>query len=116
MTRRGNARSSPAHWDVRRQFVDGALLSSSDLRGEIVRENHLRAIHVTGVHDTWGVALGFAVVTSTAGRTVLVGAGMAYDACGREIYSAHNVILPFPDPPAGMTSPRWLACPRCLCL
>ena len=34
-------------------------------------------------------ALGMNVVTSTTGRSVLVGAGMAYDACGREIYSWH---------------------------
>ena len=94
------ARKAPG-WSTRRQFVDGTLLTSSDLQRDAEREESLRALHVRGVHDTWGIALGMRVWVSAARDRVLVGPGVAYNARGEAIYVAHSTVLLVPVRAAG---------------
>jgi hypothetical protein len=81
------------------RFATGALLAAADLRDEHGARAAARASHVRGVHDTWGVALGYAV--GAAGHWVVVGPGVAYDCHGAELVLARAVALQPPEPEDG---------------
>ena len=71
---------------VRLRHYQGQRLQAGDLQDEYDNLTWLRGLHVVGLHDTWGIALGFAVqLGPAAGNSVLVGPGLAYDYRGREI-------------------------------
>src|SRR5690348_14286372 len=64
----------------------GQHLQVADLQDEYDNLTWLRGLHVLGLHDTWGIALGFSVqLGPKKSNTVLVGPGLAYDCRGREI-------------------------------
>jgi hypothetical protein len=98
-------RSGPGE---RVRVLRGDLLTARDLAADREGESRLRALHVRAVHDSWGIALGFYPVTSDAGDAILVGPGLAYDACGREIVLEHPTVLDRPTTapvvPAGRVS------------
>jgi hypothetical protein len=75
---------------------DGERLTAGDLTEGSAYESWLRALHVRAVHDTWGVAVGFALPMPLP-TGIFVGPGVAYDACGHELVLTHPVILPLPD-------------------
>lgn len=71
---------------VRLRHYQGQRLIAGDLQDEYDNLSWLRGLHVVGLHDTWGIALGYAVQPGPAeSNTVLVGPGLAYDCRGREI-------------------------------
>lgn len=82
------------------QFHQRRLLRADDLQGISAHEDQLRALHVTSVHNTWGVARGLDVwVSAENGQPVVrVSAGMAYDRYGRTILSTRTEALDLPAP------------------
>jgi len=81
------------------RFVAGARLASRDLRAEAAAQSRARQLHVRRVHDTWGIALGYAV--GAVGRWLVVGPGIAYDCRGHELIRSRTVALVPPVPRAG---------------
>jgi hypothetical protein len=64
-------------------------------------EAMLRRLHLRGLHDTWGVALGLRLARGKDGKAALVTPGMAYDCLGRELLLADGFALQAPTRPAG---------------
>lgn len=87
-------------------YHEGQLLTARDLRDDAAYESRLRGLHVRGQHNTWGVALGFAV-SRRDDRFVQVGPGMAYDALGREILSARTFTVGMPVVPKTDAAGFW---------
>jgi hypothetical protein len=82
---------------VRLRHYQGQRLQAADLQDEYDNLSQLRGLHVVGLHDTWGIALGYAVqLGPTNSNTVLVGPGLAYDCRGREIVLTQNRIIAGP--------------------
>jgi hypothetical protein len=79
---------------TRIRFTPRALLEAADLRDDGAARARARAEHVRLVHDTWGVALGYAV--GLVGRTAVVGPGVAYDCRGRPIVLSTTELLTVP--------------------
>lgn len=119
--RDSSGRSSPhfssssdgsSRYQPRIRYDDGQSLQSKDLQADVQYETWMRELHVRGVHQTWGVALGFEVKLNMAQWTVKVGPGLAYDVQGREIVSSRPVVLKVPAlppnlPPAQNPNSRW---------
>ena len=87
------------------RYSDDQLLAARDLNDDEFYEASLRRMHVRGLHDTWGVALGFYLSLSDNKDQVLVGPGLAYDAMGRELLLSETLAMPIPAPPAGVSVP-----------
>jgi hypothetical protein len=90
------------------RFPSGAPLAARDLDAWMAYNARLRRLHLRGLHDTWGVALGYEVWPNTYGTAVLVGPGLAYDCHGRELVSGRTVTLLPPDPPRGSAYDWWV--------
>jgi len=86
------------------RFRDGQLLAAHDLTDDAEHEEWMRALHVRAMHDTWGVASGFALAVDKLRRGVDVGPGVAYDYRGRAIVLADELHLTAPKLPP-MTPP-----------
>jgi hypothetical protein len=82
---------------VELRHAEGQLLRAPDLEAAAAGEAARRALHVRAVHDTWGVALGFALEPEDSERAVAVGPGFGYDCRGREIASAERLLVPLPS-------------------
>ena len=87
---------------TRIRFTPRALLEATDLCDDAAARARARAEHVRFVHDTWGVALGYAV--GVVGRTVVVGPGVAYDCKGRPIVLSTTLLLTVPRDAIGPAS------------
>ena len=88
---------------VRLRNDTGQRLLARDLQDEHDIQTWRRAVHVAALHDTWGIAIGFAA-TLGAGEAI-VGPGLAYDCFGREIVLSHDQHVPGPvRPPDGEDS------------
>ncbi len=75
----------------RLRHYQGQRLQAADLQDEYDNLTALRGLHVIGLHDTWGIALGFTVQMGPKGsNTVLIAPGLAYDARGHEIVLTGN--------------------------
>jgi len=71
---------------IRINHVQGERLRAADLQDELGVESWMRQLHMIGLHDTWGIAMGLEVEPDAGtGRGVLVKAGLAYDARGRPL-------------------------------
>ena len=77
-------------------WLDRQALEAKDLSDQAHRETFTRRLHVSGVHNTWGIALGLWAVRRSNIITVLP--GLAYDRLGREIVSATPIEMPDPNP------------------
>jgi hypothetical protein len=86
-------------------FRDSQLLAARDLADDADHESWMRALHVRAMHDTWGVATGFALAVEETQRGVKVGPGVAYDCRGHDIVVADELRLAAPQPPAAATLP-----------
>lgn len=75
----------------------GQLLTASDLQDDLRTNQRLRRLHTHYLHNTWGVALGFAVIGNEGQDSVYVGPGYAVDAVGREILFSDGSDLPIPQ-------------------
>lgn len=80
---------------ARVRHYQGERLSAGDLQDEYDNAKWLRGLHVLALHDTWGIALGFDVRLGP-NNSVIVGPGLAYDVCGREIVLARPRTVPSP--------------------
>jgi hypothetical protein len=78
-------------------YRDGQLLTALDLSDEQRRHDRLRRLHVRYLHDTWGIALGFAVRMADDNRAVVVGPGYAVDGTGRDILLAEPLHVSVPQ-------------------
>ncbi len=81
----------------RLQYVDGALLLKADLASGVAQEARRTALHVRGLHDTWGVASGLRAHWNAATRRVDVDPGAAFDCRGYVVTLPSAVALPVPD-------------------
>jgi hypothetical protein len=90
-------------------YYDGTRLEARDVNEDVAYLARLRGLHVTRIHKTWGVALGFetSLRQDDDGFTVVIGAGIAYDCRGREIVSARTVLLPPPPEPPLSDAGAW---------
>ena len=75
-------------------WVARQLLGGGDLRAAEAFLDARRARHVRAAHRTWGVAVGLTVEISGTPPAVIVGPGLAYDACGRELLVERATIVP----------------------
>ncbi len=82
---------------IRINHVQGERLRAADLQDELGVESWMRQLHMIGLHDTWGIALGLeATAEEGAGRGVRVAAGLAYDARGRPLLLEAPHVAPNP--------------------
>jgi hypothetical protein len=87
----------------RLSFVDGQRLAARDLQSSVDNERCLAALHMRGLHDTWGVVFGLDVRildNGTAGQSIQVTPGLAYDRCGRTVFLQEPLTLSPPPLPA----------------
>jgi hypothetical protein len=89
---------------IRINHVQGERLRAADLQDGLGVESWMRQLHMIGLHDTWGIALGLVatLLEDTPGRGVRVTAGLAYDARGRSLMleAPHVAPNPWPTYPA----------------
>ncbi len=91
---------------ARVRFVEPQPLGAQDLTAALASELRHQALHVRGLHDTWGVAFGLKV-QETFGDLFLA-PGLAYDAYGRSLVMAsQGGILPLPPTPTQGDPPWW---------
>lgn len=91
---------------ARVRFVEPQPLSAQDLTAALASELRHQALHVRGLHDTWGVAFGLEV-QETFGDLFLA-PGLAYDVYGRSLVMAsQGGILPLPPTPTQGDPPWW---------
>lgn len=76
-------------------------LQASDLNADMAYEAMLHRLHLRGLHDTWGAALGLRLARRNDGKAALVSPGMAYDRLGRELLLKVSTALDAPVRPAG---------------
>jgi len=82
---------------IRINHVQGERLRAADLQDELGVESWMRQLHMIGLHDTWGIAMGLvATAEEGAGRGVCVAAGLAYDARGRPLLLEAPHVAPNP--------------------
>jgi hypothetical protein len=89
-----NRQNFSADQAVRLRHYQGQRLIAGDLQDEYDNLAWLRRLHVVGLHNTWGIALGFEVSLAQSG--ILVTPGFAYDCFGREIILSQPRLIAFP--------------------
>jgi hypothetical protein len=98
---------------VRIRHNTGDRLLAADLGDEWSGVAALRGLHVVGLHDTWGIALGFEARLAGSFKSLgkgdpanlLVGPGFAYDYHGREIALAQETVVPVELPSGAGPAP-----------
>lgn len=90
----------------RLRYFEGQPLAAADMQDDADFEQRLRGLHVRGMHNTWGVALGFEV-SRTSDQAIHVGPGIAYDSAGGEIVSAQDPDIGPPVSPLGTKATAW---------
>jgi hypothetical protein len=98
---------------TRVRFATGDLLRARDLDADVAAEAHHRARHVRAAHRVWGVVIGLDVGLAAQGAAAVVGPGLAYDACGRELLSGGRRRLRAPRRASGSAVELVLADGRC---
>jgi hypothetical protein len=87
----------PNPFAIRINHLQGERLLAADLEDELGVESWMRQLHMVGLHDTWGIALGLEVrAEERAGRGVRVAPGLAYDAPGRSLLVNAAKVAPNP--------------------
>ena len=104
-------RARPRAVPERVRWHDDALLCHGDLAAAVAHEERLLALHVSALHDTWGVALGLTLAASDDRRRVLVGPGVAYTALGEALWIGVAVEAP-PFPAEAARADLVVALPR----
>lgn len=84
----------------RLDYVEGARLLARDLGDTRGNEARWQALHVRGLHDTWGIATGLRLTLTPNRRGLVVGVGAAFDCRGEVIRLEQAVELPMPSTPA----------------
>lgn len=97
---------SPFRQARRLEWVDGSALTWRDLRDAVGAEESMLALHMRGLHDTWGVALGLTTLLAGDQRSVLVTPGFAITCVGMSMLLPSAQVL---GPPAGggATATAW---------
>jgi hypothetical protein len=89
-----NRQNFSAGQAMRLRHYQGQRLTAGDLQDEYDNLAWLRRLHVVGLHNTWGIALGFEVSLAQGG--ILITPGFAYDCFGREIVLSQMRQIGFP--------------------
>jgi hypothetical protein len=76
---------------------DGQLLTSRDLQDDVRTDQRLRGLHTRYLHDTWGIALGFAITGFGGATSIHVGPGYAIDSAARDLVLAESLDVPVPN-------------------
>lgn len=90
---------------LRTHFVEPQPLAAQDLTLALAGELRHQALHVRGLHNTWGVAQGLVVQESFG--DVFLGPGLAFDAYGRSVLVNQGGIAPLPPTPTSADPPWW---------
>jgi hypothetical protein len=89
---------APQTRPIRLRNDAGQRLRGRDLQDEHELQSWRRAVHVAALHDTWGIAIGFA--GSLGAGEAIIGPGLAYDCFGREIVLSRDQHVPGPVAPS----------------
>ena len=101
-------RAAPRFERVR--HFQGQRVLARDLADEYANADSLRSLHVIGLHDTWGIAVGLEAYVGPDGGFI-VGPGLAYDVFGREIVVASPVFVASPtSSQPGVAETDWVLC------
>ncbi|MBK1699378.1 hypothetical protein [Thiococcus pfennigii] len=96
--------TSPSPAFERVNFVDGQRLAARDLQTSVGVDRRLAALHMRGLHDTWGVVSGLDVRVlnddGAGAERIQVTPGHAYDRCGRMLLLQETLTLSPPPRPA----------------
>jgi len=92
---------------VRVRWQPRDLFAARDCTVESAIESRWRQLHLRAVHRTWGIALGLHAASSDAGDLLLVGPGLAFDVCQREMLLDHPLLIAPPPVPAGIGGSAW---------
>jgi hypothetical protein len=80
-------------------FQPDQCLAGADLTQATCRTAELLQLHAARGHDVWGVVTGFLCSTDVAGSAVVVGPGVALDACGHQLINPADYSVPVPNVP-----------------
>ena len=75
---------------------DGQLLTANDMQSDQTRDSRLWQLHTRYLHDTWGIAIGFAVYAETA--TARCRWGRVTPSTSKAGPSSHRKPWPLPCP------------------
>src|SRR5215207_818421 len=89
---------APQTRPIRLRNDAGQRLRGRDLQDEHELQSWRHAVHVAALHDTWGIAIGFA--GSLGAGEAIIGPGLAYDCFGREIVLSRDQHVPGPVAPS----------------
>lgn len=87
----------------RLRYRQGQMLCSQDFRDQVALEAQRRWWHNRALHNTFGIAEGLVVALGTAGQSVIVYPGLAYDCFGRELILRREQRLRIPPTTQPMT-------------
>jgi len=77
-------------------YGTGQLLRAADVRDDEEHEARLWRLHNRYLHETWGIAVGFAATLLPKASAVRIGPGYAIDEDGRDLVLDHHVRMPIP--------------------
>ncbi len=104
-----NSTRSKSPTPSRIRYFQGQKLTAQDMRDMLAYETRMYGMHLRGLHNSWGVALGFEVSLNKDRDTVLIGPGVAYDCHGRAIISGRIIQAGMPPlPRADQGSHSWV--------
>src|SRR5262245_49599125 len=91
--------TSPLQQATRLEWVDGSALTWRDLRTAVAAEEAMLAVHMRGLHGTYGVALGLTTLLATNQRSVLVTPGFAITCLGAPLLLSTAQAMDVPPAP-----------------
>jgi hypothetical protein len=86
------------------RYFQHQKLTARDLEDSVTYETRMHGMHLRGLHDTWGIALGYEVSLSGERDRVIIGPGIAYDCHGRAIISSRVLQAELPPLPANFST------------
>ena len=98
--------SRPPRSPQRVAWFEGAPLRRRDLRDAIALEARMLELHVSAMHRTWGVALGYTIALGDDRRQIVVAPGLAYTCRGAALILAEGVRLDAPPSAPGVSGPQ----------
>ncbi len=81
------------------EFQPDQCLAGADLTQASRRTAELLQLHAARGHDVWGVVTGYLCSVDSAATHVVVGPGVALDACGRQLINPAEYSVPLPIVP-----------------
>jgi hypothetical protein len=85
-------------------FRPDQCLAGADLNQASRRTSELLWLHAARGHGVWGVASGYTCEFDVVSRSVVLGAGVALDRCGRQLINSADRVVAVPAVPADGSS------------